>query len=215
MSRYTAADHGFKRAQPPLHPAKLLGARKPADLLRNPRCFAVIALEQYQAVVLGQLHQMLARFLQQARIGWMRHRLEHHRHVHDQPISAGSLEHTELAHRLDRGHQQRLRTFLAEALSLARQTRPDNGRLDLQTGLADEELPLRILDPGVDGDLIGTVIRMLQIKQLGHQPWRQRRPACRTCKVRQKPLNLRPVHRNAQQHQLVLGVEALRQGKAK
>jgi hypothetical protein len=33
--------------------------------------------------------------------------------------------------------------------------------------------------------------------------------------VRQKPLNLRPVHRNAQQHQLVLGVEALRQGKAK
>ena len=98
----------------------------------------------------------------------MRHRLERHRRVHDQPISAGSLEQTEFPNRLDRGHRHRLRTFLADALSPARQTRRVNGRLDLQTSLAGKELPRRILDLGVDSDLIGTVIRMLQLQQLGH-----------------------------------------------
>jgi len=40
--------------------------------------------------------------------------------------------------------QREDQTFLADTLSPARQTRPVNGRLDLQMGLSSEELPVRV-----------------------------------------------------------------------
>ena len=146
----------------------------------------------------------------------MCHRIGNHGRVHDPPISAGCLEQIERATCLDRGHQHRLNTIVANEPLPACQARRVNGRLDLQIRLASEELPIRVLDPCVDCNFIRAVIRMLQMQQPGHKPGRQRRSACRTRKVRGKrALDLLPVHRIAQQHQLVHGVEVLRQGKVK
>ena len=154
--------------------------RIPADLHRNSQCFAVVVLAQHHSAVLGQLHQVLARFLQQSRVCRARHRLRYHGRVHDYPVSAGCLEQTQFAPGLDGGHQHRFHPFRANALSSARQTRRVNRRLYLEMGFASEKLAMWVFDPSVDGELIGAVIRMLQIQYAPPPAW-EAMPACRSC----------------------------------
>ncbi len=154
-------------------------------------------------------------FASQSAAGGVRNRLGHHRRVHDHAIDARRPEQADRSRGPDRHHQHGLDTFLADALSPPREARRIDGYYCLEPGLAREVLPVRVLDPGVDGGFVGAVVGVLQIQQSSHEPGWQRRATGGAREVRAEgALDLLPVDHRREPHQRVPGVELLDQGLA-
>jgi hypothetical protein len=88
-------------------------------------------------------------------------------------LRAGLLDHATTPGGIDAGRQQRLHAFFSNALSPARQAGRVDEQLGLQVGLAAEELPVRVLHPGVDHGLVRGVEGVLQVQQASYQARRQ------------------------------------------
>lgn len=80
----------------------------------------------------------------------VREGLGHDGGVHDHRVHAAALDEASGARRFDRHCEQGLHAFLANALSPACEARWIHGQFGLQVLLATEELPIRVLQPGVD-----------------------------------------------------------------
>lgn len=134
----------------------------------------------------------------------------HDGRVHDHLLRTGLLDHAATSGGIDAGGQQRLNAFFPNTLSPARQAGRIDGQFGLQVGLATEELPVRVLHPGVDHGFIGGVERVLQVQQPRHQARRQGRPAThRSERHRERALDLGPVDQRRQSDQRVLHVDQL------
>lgn len=94
--------------------------------------------------------------------------LGHDGGVHNHLLRAGFLHDTATPGGFDVGGQQRLHAFFSDTLSPTRQAGWVNGQLGLQIGLAAEVLPVRVLYPGVDYRLVGSIKGVLQVQQPGH-----------------------------------------------
>lgn len=167
------ADPGAQLAQGFAHAFELLGVRVAPDLRGQPRSDAVVVLAQSQPVVFGRFDQVLAALVQQPAVAGVGNGLGHDSGVHDHLLRAGFLDDTAAAGGLDAGRQQRLHAFFSNALSPARQAGRVDGQFGLQVGLATEELPVRVLHPGVDDRLVGGIEGVLQVQQPGDEAWRQ------------------------------------------
>lgn len=110
---------------------------------------------------------MLAAPVEQPAVGGMGNGLGHHRGVHDDLLHAGFLNHATTPGGIDAGGQQRFHTFFSDTLAPACEAGRIDGRLGLQVGLATEELPVRVLDPGVDHGFVRSIEGVLQVQQPG------------------------------------------------
>ena len=125
-------------------------------------------------------------------------------------LRAGLLDHATTPGGIDAGRQQRLHAFFSNALSPARPAGRVDEQLGLQVGLAAEELPVRVLHPGVDHCFIGGVEGVLQVQQPGNQARRQGGPAApRSERHLERALDLGPVDQRGQPDQWVLHVDLL------
>jgi len=196
------------------HALVLFGMRIAADLRGQARRLAVVVLAQAQAMVLRELDHVLAAALDQAAVRGVGNGLGHHRGVHDHLVQAVALDQASGTSGLNGHSQQQLDAFLADALAPARQARRVDGQLGLQVGLASEELPVGVLQPGVDHHLIGRIVGVLQVQQTGHQPgWQSRTPTARREVASEVVLDQLPVHQPSQTDQRVLHVELLVQAR--
>lgn len=163
---------------------------------------------------IGGLDQVLADALEQAAVRGVGDGLGHHGGVHDHPVHAGLLDHAATARGLDGAHQQGLHAFFADALAPARQAGRIDGRFGLQVSLSAEELPVRVLHPGVDHCLIRSIEGVLQVQQPCHQARRQGRAApSRSERGTEAALDLAPIDQLGHAHQRVLHVDQLIQAR--
>ena len=154
---YTACNRPVEGQHGCMAALELLGVRVASDLCGQPRGHAVVVLAQPQSVVLGDLDQVLAALVQQPAVGGMGDGLGHDGGVHDHLLRAGLLDDATTPGSIGAGRKQRFHAFLSNAFSPARQTGRIDGQLGLQIGLATEELPVRVLHPGVDHGFVGSI----------------------------------------------------------
>ena len=82
-----------------------------------------------------------------------------------------------------------------------------NRAAGLQIALAREVLPIRVLHPGIDHQLIRAIKGVLQIQQARHQPRWQGRAAANGDKVaRESLVHLAPINQRGQVNQRVLEI---------
>ena len=205
-----AAHTGAQRLERLAHALVLLGVGIAANLRSHARALAVVVLTQLQTMACSKLDQVLTACLQQSAVGRVRNRLGHDGGVHDHAIEAALFDQACRMRSLNRDSQQRFHAFFTNALAPARETGWVNRQFGLQVGLSSEELPVRVLQPGVDHGFIRCVIGMLQLQQPCHQSGRQRRASPAGSEMgREAAFNLFPIHQIRQAHQRVLHVELL------
>jgi hypothetical protein len=157
-----------------------------------------------------RLDQVLAALVQQPAVGGVCNGFGHDGRVHDHLLYAGLANHATAPGGLDAGRQQRLHTFFSNALSPTREAGRVDGQLGLQVGLAAEELPVRVLHPGVDHGFVGSIEGVLQVQQAGDQArWQGRATTTGGERHRERALDLGPVDQGGQSHQRVQHVDLL------
>jgi len=125
--------------------------------------------------------------------------MTHHRGVHNDFVSAARFEHASPARGINGHHQQGFYPLFTNALSPTRQTRGINGAASLQIALTREVLPIRVLHPGVDHQLIRAIKGVLQIQQPRHQTrWQGRAAAIGDKVARENLVILAPINQRGQ-----------------
>lgn len=112
---------------------------------------------------------MLAALVQQAAVGGMSDGLGHDGGIDDDSTHAGRLHKAAAPSSLDAGHEQGFHAFLTDALPPSCQAGRVDGQFGLQVGLVTDELPVRVLQPGVDHRFIRGIDGVLQVQQPSHQ----------------------------------------------
>lgn len=187
-----------------------LGVGIAANLRSHAWSLAVVVLTQLQTMACSKLDQVLTACLQQSAVGGVGNRLGHDGGVHDHAIETALFDQARRMRRLDRDSQQRFHAFFTHALAPARETGWVNRQFGLEVGLSSEEMPVRVLQPGVDYGFIRCVVGMLQVQQRCHQSGRQGRASTAGGEMgREAAFNLFPIHQTRQTHQRVLHVELL------
>ena len=158
------------------HPLELTGVGVSADLRRQPRRQARIALAQLDPGLGGERHQLPPRRLVEPGVGRIRDGLLHHRGVDRHPLQALVLDRPRGAAGVDRLRQQPLHALLADALAPAGERRGIDRRTMLEERLTAEMLVVWVLDPPCDHRLVRQLEGVLEIEQPGHQSRRCRRP---------------------------------------
>jgi hypothetical protein len=131
-------------------------------------------------------------------------------------LSAARFEHATPASCINGHHQQGYHPLLTNALSPTSQARGVNGAAGVQIALAREVLPIWVLHPGVDHQLIRTIKGVLQKQQARNQTRRQGQAAAIGDKVaRESLVNLTPIDQRSHLNQRVLEIKMLIQGIAK
>ena len=201
------AHPGSERFDGLFHALVLLGMRIAPRLCGQPGGLSVVVLTQFNAVDIGPPHQVLAALPQQSAVGGVGYGLGHHRGVHNDFVGAARFEHATPARCINGHHQQGFYPLFTNALSPTCQARWINGAAGLQIALTREVLPIRVLHPRVDHQLIRAIKGVLQIQQARHQTRRQSRAAAIGDKVaRESLVNLAPINQRGQLNQRVLEI---------
>ncbi len=189
------AHPGYERFDGVFHALVVLSMRIAPRLSGQPGGFAVVVLAQINAVDIGQLHQVLAALFQQPAVGGVGYGLGHLRGVLNDFVGAARFKHATPARGINGHHQQGFYyPLFTNALSPTCQARWINGAAGLQIALAREVLPIWVLHPGIDHQLIRAIKGVLQIQQARHQTRLQCRAAAIGDKVAREILvNLAPI----------------------
>jgi hypothetical protein len=138
---------------------------------------ALVALPKCDAATSRQPHELLARHLEQATVGGIRHGFLLHRGVDDHTRKIGRLERIQILGCGDALRQQLFHPGFTQALAKARQRRGIAGKASLEEHFAAEELPVGVFQPALAEGFVRQIVGVLQVEQPTHQSQRQRRTA--------------------------------------